>query len=118
MTLSAIYFLDMKGKVLVARNYRGDIDNTIIDKFIGLVADKEEDGSLAPLICTQDCTYAFIKHNNVYVVATTRKNSNIAMIFVLLHKICSVRHSFTNIQILAKRGLDSKLVVEVNIKAL
>jgi hypothetical protein len=93
MTLSAIYFLDMKGKVLISRNYRGDIESNLIDKFIGLVTDKEEDGSLTPLICTQECTYAFIKHNNLYVVATTQKNSNIAMIFVLLHKICAVRHT-------------------------
>jgi hypothetical protein len=25
----------MKGKVLISRNYRGDIDNSVIDKFIG-----------------------------------------------------------------------------------
>jgi hypothetical protein len=36
MACSAIYFLDMKGKVLVGRNYRGDIENTVIDKFIGV----------------------------------------------------------------------------------
>ena len=35
MACSAIYFLDMKGKVLMSRNYRGDIENTVIDKFIG-----------------------------------------------------------------------------------
>ena len=55
-----------------------------------LVSEKDEDGSLTPLISTPDCTYAFIKHSNLYVVATTKKNSNIAMIFVLLHKICAV----------------------------
>ena len=35
MVLSAIYILDMKGKVLISRNYRGDIENSVIDKFIG-----------------------------------------------------------------------------------
>ena len=35
MACSAIYFLDSKGKVLISRNYRGDIDNSVIDKFIG-----------------------------------------------------------------------------------
>jgi len=94
MVLSAIYILDMKGKVLISRNYRGDVENSVIDKFIGLVSEKDEDGSLTPLICTQDCTYAFIKHSNLYVVATTKKNSNIAMIFVLLHKICTVMEEY------------------------
>jgi len=94
MVLSAIYILDMKGKVLINRNYRGDVDNSMIDKFIGLVSEKDEDGSLTPLICTPECTYAFIKHSNLYVVATTKKNSNIAMIFVLLHKICAVMEEY------------------------
>lgn len=84
----------MKGKVLINRNYRGDVDNSMIDKFIGLVSEKDEDGSLTPLICTPECTYAFIKHSNLYVVATTKKNSNIAMIFVLLHKICAVMEEY------------------------
>jgi AP-1 complex subunit mu len=44
-----------------------------------------------PLIKTEECTFAFIKHTNLYVVATTRKNSNIAMLFALLHKICQVK---------------------------
>ena len=90
MVLSAIYILDMKGKVLISRNYRGDIENTVIDKFIGLVMDREEDGSLTPLLQTEECTFAFIRRNNLYVVATTKKNSNIAMVFALLHKICQV----------------------------
>ena len=83
----------MKGKVLINRNYRGDIENTVIDKFIGLVMDREEDGTLTPLLQTEECTFAFIRRNNLYVVATTKKNSNIAMVFVLLHKVCQVRNS-------------------------
>jgi hypothetical protein len=68
MVLSGIYILDMKGKVLIARNYRGDIENTVIDKFIGLVMDKEDEGQLTPLLQTQEATFAYIKHNNLYVV--------------------------------------------------
>ena len=90
MVLSGIYILDMKGKVLISRNYRGDIENSAIDKFFGLVMDKEDEGMLTPLLSTQEATFAYIKHNNLYVVATTKKNSNIVMIFSLLHKICSV----------------------------
>jgi AP-1 complex subunit mu len=76
--------------VLIARDYRGDIDMSAIDKFIGLVMDREDEGSVTPLIQTQEATFTFIKHNNLYVVATTKKNSNVAMMFSLLHKICSV----------------------------
>ena len=47
-----------------------------------------------PLIKTDECTFAYIKHSNLYVVATTRKNSNIAMLFTLLHKICAVMQEY------------------------
>jgi len=94
MACSAIYFLDMKGKVLMYRNYRGDIENTVIDKFIGLVADLEDDNNASPLIKTEECTFAYIKHSNVYIVATTRKNSNIAMLFTLLHRVCQVMQEY------------------------
>jgi len=94
MACSAIYFLDSKGKVLISRNYRGDIDNSVIDKFIGLVTELEDDNNTTPLIRTDECTFAFIKHRNVYVVATTRKNSNIAMLFSLLHRICQVMQEY------------------------
>jgi hypothetical protein len=90
MVLSGIYILDMKGKVLISRNYRGDIETNVVDKFIGLLMDREEEGQVSPLIQTQEATFAYIKHNNLYVVATSKRNSNIVMIFALLHKICSV----------------------------
>jgi len=94
MACSAIYILDMKGKVLMSRNYRGDIENSVIDKFIGLINDSEDDGVLTPLITIQEATFAYIKHNNLYIVATLRKNSNVAMLFTLLHKICSVMEDY------------------------
>ena len=94
MACSAIYFLDNKGKVLLNRNYRGDIDNSVIDSFISLVNEVEDESLARPLIKTNDCTFAYIKHSNLYVVATTRKNSNIAMLFTLLHKICAVMQEY------------------------
>lgn len=35
-----IFLLDVKGKVLVSRNYRGDIDSSVIDKFMNLLLEK------------------------------------------------------------------------------
>ncbi len=55
------------------------------------MTDLDDDNNMNPLIKTEECTFAFIKHTNLYVVATTRKNSNIAMLFALLHKICQVK---------------------------
>ena len=50
-----------------------------------------EDESLAkPLIKTDDCTFAYIKQSNIYIVATSRTNSNVALLFSLLYKIKQV----------------------------
>ena len=50
--------------------------------------------SLSPLICLPECTMAFIRHTNLYIVATTKTNSNIAMIFCLLHTIRKVMEDY------------------------
>ena len=50
----------------------------------------EEEGTLGPILQTQDCNFAFIKTNNLYIVSTTKRNANIALIFTMLHKIVEV----------------------------
>lgn len=44
MSSSAIFVLDVKGKVLISRNYRGDMDLSCIDKFMPLLMEREEEG--------------------------------------------------------------------------
>ncbi|KAF7488036.1 AP-1 complex subunit mu-1 [Sarcoptes scabiei] len=90
MSASAIYFLDLKGKVLISRNYRGDTDMNIIDKFMNLVIEREEESLLNPIIRYQDSTFMYIKFNNLYIVVTTKKNANVALIFAFLHKVVAV----------------------------
>lgn len=38
----------------------------------------EDEHDACSLFKTDECTFAYIKHINVYMVATMRKNSNIA----------------------------------------
>ncbi|XP_067640985.1 AP-1 complex subunit mu-1 [Eurosta solidaginis] len=93
MSSSAIYVLDVKGKVLISRNYRGDtMDMAAIDKFMPLLMEREEEGLITPILQTADNTFAYIKTNNLYIVSTTprNKNVNIALVFVFLHKIAQV----------------------------
>ena len=59
-----------------------------------MVSDQEEDNEACPLIKTDECTFAYIKHSNLYIVATTRKNSNIALLFSLLHKVRQVMQEY------------------------
>jgi hypothetical protein len=90
MSSSAIFILDVKGKVLISRNYRGDIDMGVIDKFMPLLMEKEEEGNLTPILQTNDATFGYIKHNNLYIVSITKMNANIALVFAFLHKLVQV----------------------------
>uniref|UniRef100_A0A914M285 MHD domain-containing protein n=1 Tax=Meloidogyne incognita TaxID=6306 RepID=A0A914M285_MELIC len=90
MACSAIFFLDMKGKVLISRNYRGDVDLTIIEKFIPFLVDMEEEGKLTPIVDVADAIFVFIKYNNVYVVAVSDHNVNVALMQTFLYKLVGV----------------------------
>jgi AP-1 complex subunit mu len=69
---SAIFFLDLKGKTLLARNYRGDIPMSAVDKFMPLLLDAEEENA-APAPC--------ISHEGVNV----RHSADFWLTIVSLH---------------------------------
>uniref|UniRef100_A0AC34FFX3 Uncharacterized protein n=1 Tax=Panagrolaimus sp. ES5 TaxID=591445 RepID=A0AC34FFX3_9BILA len=51
---------------IISRNYRGDIDMSVIDKFVPLLGNMEEEGQIAPIIDHPDSTFIFVKYNNIY----------------------------------------------------
>ncbi|KAB8360867.1 hypothetical protein FH972_024601 [Carpinus fangiana] len=88
---SAIFFLDLKGKTLLARNYRGDIPMSAVDKFPILLSEAEEESSAVPPCFTDEgINYLYIRHNNLYLLALTKRNSNAAEILLFLHKLVEV----------------------------
>ena len=43
---SAVFILDLKGKILISRNYRGDIPMKSIEKFMPLINQLEEEENI------------------------------------------------------------------------
>ncbi len=69
MVASAVFVLDLKGKVLISRNYRGDIPPSAVDRFMPLLLEHDEDGQdghATPVMTADGITYLYIKHNNLY----------------------------------------------------
>ena len=76
MVASAVFVLDLKGKVLISRDYRGDIQPAAVDRFMPLILAAEESGAdeegnsgpgYAPPVLSEDGVhYLYIKHNNLY----------------------------------------------------
>lgn len=88
---SAVFFLDLKGKPLLSRNYRGDIPMSAIEKFPLLLLEAEEESSVVPPCFSREgVNYLYIIHNNLYILALTKRNSNAAQILLFLHQIVKV----------------------------
>ncbi len=89
MVCSAIFITDTKGKVIISRNYRGDIPMSVVDRFSLHIQEKEE-MELRPVYTEEGITYIYIKCNNLLLLAVTKKNSNVALILYFLNKLTTV----------------------------
>lgn len=89
---SQLHFLDIKGKPLLSRDYKGDIDSSAIEKFPLLLLDMESDdeANYKPFITDQGINYIFINHNNLYICALTKTNENIMAMIIFLSKLVEV----------------------------
>ncbi|XP_075243264.1 AP-1 complex subunit mu-1-like isoform X2 [Convolutriloba macropyga] len=90
MSFSAVFILDMKGKPLMSRDYKGDLPSNCIDKFMNIVLEREDEGSVSPILKVEDITYMYIKHSNLFLVAVGKNNPNASLIFAFLHKLVRV----------------------------
>uniref|UniRef100_UPI00398F57D1 AP-1 complex subunit mu-1 isoform X1 n=2 Tax=Pristiophorus japonicus TaxID=55135 RepID=UPI00398F57D1 len=90
MSASAVYVLDLKGKVLICRNYRGDVEMSEIEHFMPILMEKEEECSLTPILSHGAVRFMWIKHNNLYLVATSKKNACVSLVFAFLYKVVQV----------------------------
>ncbi|KAL8755823.1 MAG: hypothetical protein Q9184_004681 [Pyrenodesmia sp. 2 TL-2023] len=88
---SAIFFLDLKGKTLLARNYRGDIPMSAVEKFPILLSEAEEESSaVPPCFSDEGINYLYIRHSNLYLLALTKRNPNPTSLLLFLHRLVAV----------------------------
>eukprot|EP00798_Chlamydomonas_sp_ICE-L_P016046 gene16046-22181_t len=99
MTVSAIFFLDLKGKVIVSRDYRGDVSTKYADKFMAKINELEEVSKVTPVIHDEGVNYIHLQVSNLYVLAVTRSNSNSMAIITFLHRMVDVfKHYFQELE--------------------
>ena len=71
MTVSAIYILGSTGKVIISRDYRGDVTEAAVDRWVlrrsswrcrfAVMLREKEDTELKPVITEGDTTYIYVK---------------------------------------------------------
>lgn len=84
-----MYIMDLKGKVIISRNYRGDIPMNASDKFSLHIQEKDE-MELKPVFAMDGVTYVYIKCNNLLLLAVTKKNSNVSLLLFFLNRLTNV----------------------------
>merc|ERR1711871_796696 len=89
MSCSAVFILDAKGKIIINRNYRGDVPMTVAERFANYIAETEEE-DLRPVVHENGVTFVYVKYNNLYLLAVTKRNANAAVIVLFLYRLVQV----------------------------
>jgi AP-1 complex subunit mu len=94
---SAVFLLDGKGKLLIARNFRGDIPMSAAERFVQRLLEEEDDSNARPVVEQEGTTFCYTKENSVYFVATTNNNANAAMILAFLYHTIAVFRDYLKV---------------------
>ncbi|CAE8700805.1 unnamed protein product [Polarella glacialis] len=88
--------MDMKGKVIISRNYRGEVPMNVTEHFQRHVLDAE-DSAIKPVFC-EDALLGILwqKYNNLYLLAVTQRNSNATLIVAFLYRLAEVLRDYFN----------------------
>jgi len=89
--VSGIYILDNKKRVLISRDYRGDMENNVMEVFSSKLLEVEENIS-SPVLTVEKLKLSFFykRVNNIMLVLVSQKNSNAIMMFSYLYKMVGV----------------------------
>jgi AP-1 complex subunit mu len=96
MTVSAVFIMDAKGKILISRNYRGDLPLSQADVFSKIIAMDHQEPP-PPVIFDGDVSYLYVVHNGLYIMALTKSNTNPMTIFSFLYGLVDVLTSYFNV---------------------
>lgn len=85
--------MDLKGKIIISRNYRGDIPATATIRFNQLIQEKEP-SELKPVFTINGITYVYMKHSNLLLLTVTRRNANVTVMLLFLQRLINVFKSY------------------------
>lgn len=90
---SAVFIMDQKGKVLISRNYRGEVPMTITQRFVTNVID-QDDADIKPVFWEDGINFVWITCNNVYLLAVSQRNSNATLMMAFLYRLADVLKNY------------------------
>lgn len=89
MVLSALFVTDLKGRIIISRNYRGDVPMSVSERFSQYIQEREE-SEHRPIFTEDGYTFVYLKYNNLFLMTVTRRNSNVMLMLVVLTRLVQV----------------------------
>jgi len=95
---SSIQILSSNCQILLSRDWRGDIPCTELAQLIDALKRSLETGSSSPIIYVEQSDFAlfFVAHNDVYIACAASRTTDVAGIFVFLHKLIAIFSMYFN----------------------
>ena len=90
--ISALFFINHKGEVVISRMYRDGFSRSVADTFRTHVIGNKDERS--PIKVVGDTVFMYVKHGNMFVVAVASGNAQAAMTFQFLHSVVTVLKSY------------------------
>lgn len=83
-----------KGEEVVNRTYRNDVSQANIDSFREKIIIKKATGQHAPIVVIEGTTFVYTRQTNMFIVAATKSNPNVAMLFEYLYQKLRILKSY------------------------
>ncbi|TFY80035.1 hypothetical protein EWM64_g3980 [Hericium alpestre] len=90
--ISAFFIFNQKGEVLISRLFRPDVRRSISDVFRIQVISSSDVRS--PIITLGSTSFFHVRINNLYLVAVTKNNANVALVFEFCYRVISICKSY------------------------
>jgi len=91
--IAALLFINQKGEVVISRMYRDGFSRTVADTFRTQVIANKEAGR-SPVKVIGATTFLYIKVGNMYAVAVSQGNVQVAIAFQFLHEVVKVLKNY------------------------
>lgn len=90
---SAIYFLNLRGDVLINRLYRDDVGGNMVDAFRMQILQTKDLGT-CPVRQIGNCSFMYMRISNVYIVTVVNSNANAALAFKFIVEAVALFKSY------------------------
>ncbi|KAG2434281.1 hypothetical protein HXX76_008005 [Chlamydomonas incerta] len=95
---SAIYFLNLRGDILLERKYKDDVDREIAESFRDRILNAQHQnaspGQSGPIRTLGSVTFMYLRHSDIYVLMLTRSNGNAMLSFRFMTSLVSLFQSY------------------------